>query len=477
MSKLATALPLSLILQLALLPPARAQDRSTDDRSTMTNATTMLLARVDASALPFDDIAEALQGQTIHVALDLPFAMTQPALRIYCRQEAPQLAEVLRRYAGQADVGDGQRQDRWWRYDVSLGAELDRDNVVGGDVLDGDRPELRSALDQAGQRPIAVAVALPEYFTGIFTRLTPTLPESLGGGESQVLLGDVRWAAIGIDPQAGTMSVDVQTASSEAARALAAQFPGVLAGAVSMISPGDQLPPLVEAIQLQADGDRVRWEPEPQVLGQLVGGIVSGATELQARGQQMVRLKRLALAIHNYHDRQQSFPPGKDERDEDGQPRLSWRVHILPYLDQEQLYRQFRLDQPWDSEHNRGLIERMPEIYAWPGLEPGKTVVQAPVGEGTIFGQDRPVTFRDVIDGTSNTAMLVYTQADRAVTWTAPDDYGFDPEQPQAGLMQDSEGLAAVAAADGSAHRVAIDRPTKTWLHLFQMNDRTPVQW
>ena len=85
------------------------------------------------------------------------------------------------------------------------------------------------------------------------------------------------------------------------------------------------------------------------------------------RAQSMNNLKQFALAMHNYHDTNGKFPAASSF-DKDGKPLLSWRVHVLPYLEQAELYKQFHLDEPWDSEHNKKLIEKMPNVLAspWP---------------------------------------------------------------------------------------------------------------
>lgn len=104
-----------------------------------------------------------------------------------------------------------------------------------------------------------------------------------------------------------------------------------------------------------------------------------------ARVQTRNNLKAIAFAMHNYNDTMGSFPPaatfGKD-----GKPLLSWRVLILPYIDQQELYKEFHLDEPWDSAHNKKLLERMPKTYLIPGQkEKTATYYQVFVGESTIF--------------------------------------------------------------------------------------------
>src|SRR5262245_59728137 len=74
-------------------------------------------------------------------------------------------------------------------------------------------------------------------------------------------------------------------------------------------------------------------------------------------------LKMVRLAMHNFHDAMGRFPAATAYA-KNGKPLLSWRVAILPYIEEDALYRQFKLDEPWDSPHNKKLIAKMPKIYA-----------------------------------------------------------------------------------------------------------------
>ena len=78
-------------------------------------------------------------------------------------------------------------------------------------------------------------------------------------------------------------------------------------------------------------------------------------------------LHQIGLALHTYHDVHGSFP-AQANYDSQGKPLLSWRVHILPYLGEETLYKEFHLQESWDSEHNRSLLARMPAFYRCPSL-------------------------------------------------------------------------------------------------------------
>jgi hypothetical protein len=169
------------------------------------------------------------------------------------------------------------------------------------------------------------------------------------------------------------------------------------------------------------------------------------------KAQMSNHLKQIGLALHNYHDSYGTFPAAASY-DKDGKPLLSWRVHLLPFLEQEALYRQFKLDEPWDSPHNKKLLAKMPAVYALPGVRPkieGGTVMQGFVGKGAFFEGKRGLRLSDITDGTSNTFMIV--EAGQEVPWTKPEDLPFDPKAKQlpqlGGTFEDG---FAVVFGDGS---------------------------
>ncbi len=86
-----------------------------------------------------------------------------------------------------------------------------------------------------------------------------------------------------------------------------------------------------------------------------------------------LNLKKLALAIHNYADVHQGLLPLAATVGKDGKALLSWRVELLPYLGENELYNQFKRDEPWDSPHNRQLLSKMPAVFAPPGAKTQRT--------------------------------------------------------------------------------------------------------
>jgi hypothetical protein len=171
--------------------------------------------------------------------------------------------------------------------------------------------------------------------------------------------------------------------------------------------------------------------------------------------------------MHNYQDTHGRLPPavvyGKL-----GQPLYSWRVLLLPYIEQQELYQQFHLDEPWDSPHNLPLLERMPGTYAPP---PGKksrmpayhTVCHVFVGKGTPFEEGREVKLAEGYfpDGISNTILIV--EAGPPVPWTKPEDIPYDADAPLPRLDMLFHDVIRVGLADGSV-RILLRKISETSL-------------
>ena len=132
----------------------------------------------------------------------------------------------------------------------------------------------------------------------------------------------------------------------------------------------------------------------------------------------------------------------------------SWRVALLPHLGEQELYKEFHLDEPWDGPHNKKLIERMPAIFACTieGLPSGSTRYLAAQGPGAMFDEGKGRSLTDVTDGISNTILLLEVDESLAVPWTKPDDYTYDPAAPLKGLISPHDAGLLILTADGAAH-------------------------
>lgn len=175
-------------------------------------------------------------------------------------------------------------------------------------------------------------------------------------------------------------------------------------------------------------------------------------------------LQGIALAMLNFEDAYQYLPPHpQDYKTAEGrknpQPSgLSWRVHILQFLGEAELYNKFHHDEPWDSEHNRELIEQMPEVYYSGNSDlenAGKTRFTLPFhATAAHHSKSRGVAFREILDGTSNTILVVVADKDNAAVWTKPDDLAIDMSDPREGWSQGVKGQLPIARVDGSVATV-----------------------
>ena len=158
-------------------------------------------------------------------------------------------------------------------------------------------------------------------------------------------------------------------------------------------------------------------------------------------------------------------------------PLLSWRVYLLPHLQEEALFNQFHLDESWDSEHNKPLIAKMPEVFKSLGSKPlaeGQTRYVVPVGKDTIFEGDKGTALAKITDGASNTILILEVGADKAVTWTKPDDMDFDSQKPLAGLGTIGEEGILAAFADGHVQSIRKNIDAETFRRLILRNDGLP---
>jgi prepilin-type processing-associated H-X9-DG protein len=200
------------------------------------------------------------------------------------------------------------------------------------------------------------------------------------------------------------------------------------------------------------------------VLVALLLPAVQAAREAARRAQCVNNLKQIGLAMHNYQSTYGVFPPAAAVGP-DGKPLLSWRVLILPYIEQDGLYQQFKLDEPWDSPNNKPLLERMPRSFtcpSFPGSEtaPTTSIYQVLIGPGTLFDKAEGVSPSDIRDGTSNTLMVVESKA--PVAWSQPSGLAYRPGTPIEGLGSVHPGGFNALFGDGSVRFLKTSVPSET---------------
>lgn len=200
------------------------------------------------------------------------------------------------------------------------------------------------------------------------------------------------------------------------------------------------------------------------------------ATDEMRKTQSKNNLKQLGLAMHNYHDTHKKFPPPAVVGP-DGKTLHSWRVAVLPFLGQRELYNQYRRNEPWDSAHNKTILSKMPAVFRHPNDAGNSTFSSyyGLVGTGTVFGKTTGVRIRDIIDGTSNSIMVV--ESKRKIPWTKPEDIPFDVNKmPELKLGGFHSGMFHVLMCDGATRAMPVKVDAKLLSYLIRVNDRQPVR-
>ncbi len=184
---------------------------------------------------------------------------------------------------------------------------------------------------------------------------------------------------------------------------------------------------------------------------------LASARESAKRAECTNRLKSISRSIKQYLQVNHAFPRAAIT-DKQSKALLSWRVAILPFMEQRELYDKFHLNERWDSPHNMALLKEMPRVYRCPGrvrAEPFTTAYRVYVGNGALFEKARDIGIADVTDGASNTIMVVETE--EGVPWTKPDELVFQPAA-RASLQ------GAGSAHRGGFHAVLADSTVRFFL-------------
>lgn len=232
-------------------------------------------------------------------------------------------------------------------------------------------------------------------------------------------------------------------------------------------------PDVLKTVSISRKGSEIQLSTGDVVETLRVLETVSGATQTS----RMNDFKQVALSLHNYYSAYEHFPP-QSLTSKEGKRLLSWRVLVLPFLEQQELYSKFHLDEPWDSPHNLKVASAIPPVYKMQGKQEldengvPKTTLLAPLTKNSIFGKPgAPTEFRNVVDGTSNTIWLVEAGSSKAVPWTKPADLVINTSDPMTSIFGDEEPADFIASmADGSVHMLKATLAKKVINALITMN-------
>ena len=198
----------------------------------------------------------------------------------------------------------------------------------------------------------------------------------------------------------------------------------------------------LEKLQFQAKGNAVALSAKlspanvqsglavSAVLGGMMVPAIQKVRDAADRMTSQNNLKQIGIALHSYHDVMGTLPPAV-VRDKNGKALYSWRVLILPYLEQDVIYKNWKKDEPWDSPHNKPLSDVVLKVYTLPGNPDGvsnRTPYRVFIGKGTGFEElkmqpSKGIRISDITDGTSNTIAVV--EATETVPWAKPEELDF----------------------------------------------------
>ena len=333
-----------------------------------------------------------------------------------------------------------------------------------GDVV----PQLLEAM-AAIDGPHGIVLAGPDNLAASMAGMMLAFASTQGEAYTKIAVemaahvSSIRWVAMSIElpPTSGRLQIEMKSADAaiqfvESVNKLSSSHPEI-----------DATPLKVTAVDKSAlltttsiDDTLKKLETLRKLLGAEPGSDAPNS------------MRNLALAMHNFHDSMDAFP-AQSLVDQQGKRLLSWRVMVLPYLDQAALYQEFHLDEPWDSEHNRKLIEKMPAVFRSAGgnSKSGTTRFVAPLTDRSTMGRVGPaVRIQDIKDGTSNTIWLVQADESHAVIWTKPDDLVIDEKNPIGSMIGPETKRFAVSLADGSVRFLSRDNDATTLMSLFSID-------
>ncbi|MEX0703301.1 MAG: DUF1559 domain-containing protein [Planctomycetales bacterium] len=216
----------------------------------------------------------------------------------------------------------------------------------------------------------------------------------------------------------------------------------------------------------------------------------SGTQSDPAAAVRKHNIRQFAIAVHNYHDAYKEFPQPAPKPVKEHAGKTSCRVYLCQFLGEEALYREYRFEEPWDSEHNKQFLTRMPAVFADPSrpdATDGKTRIVVVTGPDTVFedllreGESFRfgfgIRFRSIFDGMHDTIMAIVVPEEKAVPWTKPEEFVLDPMDPFKGLggKLPAEGLLVVMC-DHSVHLLPPDTTPEMFAALCTRTGGEPVR-
>ncbi|MDR2170075.1 MAG: DUF1559 domain-containing protein [Planctomycetaceae bacterium] len=371
-----------------------------------------------------------------------------------------------------------------------------------------DRPEFTEAWNAVADYPVKVLIAIPDFIKRILRETKPIIFDDDKRVDFSVLLDQFRWQAIGLNPQKIKLHAVTETQAENKTQDFLTEVNDFLDAGIGQIGKfldSDNI--MAEKFKEDYLSNKfierlvekrkiIRDKIAPKIRGKSlvvsyslddlsklfkelsVNTIFDALYESYVQDVSKNNMKQILLAFHNYHDSHNNLPPAFTV-DANGQRLHSWRVLILPYIEQYELYKSIKLDEPWDSEHNKQFHDKMPQIYNTPikrtdlkDKNRKNTSYCVVVGKDTAFKEDgKKIDFGNFNDGTSNTILVVERKT--PVSWMQPEDITQEDafkgvnKGGEKGIRADANGVMRAGFGDGSARNFLEGKITEKTLRAY----------
>ncbi|XZE54318.1 DUF1559 domain-containing protein [Planctomycetaceae bacterium SH139] len=431
---------------------------------------------------------QQMRGETAFFAVDMPLGPAVKA-RLLSSNQIPQAQLVsVAEMVWPLEIGSAITSGKWITVPLADTVDTLATDAIDPKLFPVDFDLWQAAWETSADFPLQIVLVPPAYFRKTFAELQPSLPAAFGGGSTAPLVTGFHWLSIGVNPRNQTAKVVLQTDSSQTAEEMREYVPVVLTSIFDSqldLAGHKDWAVVVGLLEPVVVGDQITFSLEnPQQTESLLQTIMTAAVATAkplAQSTTYSKLRQLLLAMLNHESAFGRLPGYHGLQPGDKPSGLSWRVHILPFIGYEELWKNFKLDEPWDSPHNIQLLDQMPEIYqpvmpfgSSEVVKANHTTYVSPVGERTIFGRDRTIGFEHVIDGISNTIAIVELGVEHAIPWTSNEEYRYSPAEPAAKLRSVG-GRVTVGWMDASVSGVRDDEPAAVWNGLFTIDGKEMV--
>ncbi|MCL2304429.1 MAG: DUF1559 domain-containing protein [Planctomycetaceae bacterium] len=329
------------------------------------------------------------------------------------------------------------------------------------------RPEFLTALQAVEGSAVQVVLIPSTEMKRVFTEMVDSLPPPLERTSPAVLTRGINWGVLAADPEKIELKLLVRSEQPQAARELYDAMRTVLEYVLDQNKENAAYTALLDAMKIgheeivtiaksflpQPQGDRLEFVVNEAVVKEKgkrfleIPAVLVDVAQIQARRMQCTNnLKQLGLALHNHHDVYRKLP-ATHTVDKDGKPLHSWRLAVLPFLEQVDLYNKIRKDEPWDSEYNKQFHNQCPAVFQCPEMvsknpdirKNGLTTYSVIVGKNAWPEGEKKYDFQMMTDGTSNTIAIVERKT--SVCWMDPTQE-ITQEEAEKGINKTESGLS-----------------------------------